>query len=287
MRVVQARGSTVVRMIKVGLSTISVFPKGVEDGFRLAHEAGYDGVEVMVTTDAKTRSPERLLELSERYQQPIMAIHAPVVLLTTFVWGRDPFVKLDRSAALAVSVGAPAVVVHPPFRWQGKYALSFVDAVRETEQKHGIEVAVENMFPWSMGGIDRQAYLPGIDPSEMAVDHATLDFSHCALAKRDSMQLALDLGPRLRHLHLTDGVAGDEDKVFDEHLVPGHGNEPVAEVLQMLAAQRWTGQVVAEIKTRQARSERDRLRLLVETLEFAREHLGQTAQVESAPEQPR
>ena len=54
-------------MIKVGLSTISVFPKGVEDGFRLAHEAGYDGVEVMVTTDAKTRSPERLLELSRRH----------------------------------------------------------------------------------------------------------------------------------------------------------------------------------------------------------------------------
>ncbi|MET4099500.1 sugar phosphate isomerase/epimerase [Agrococcus sp. UYP10] len=277
MRVVQAGGSSVVGMIQVGLSTISVFPKGVEDGFRLAHEAGYDGVEVMVTTDAKTRSPEKLLELSERYQQPIMAIHAPVVLLTTFVWGRDPFVKLDRSAALAVSVGAPTVVVHPPFRWQGKYASTFTDAVRQTEQKHGIEVAVENMFPWSMGGADRQAYLPGIDPSEMDVDHATLDFSHCALARRDSMELALDLGDRLRHLHLTDGVAADEDKVFDEHLIPGHGNEPVAEVLQMLAAQQWTGQVIAEIKTRHARSERDRLRLLVETLEFAREHLGQNA----------
>lgn len=287
MRVVQVGGATVVRMIKVGLSTISVFPKGVEDGFRLAHEAGYDGVEVMVTTDAKTRSPERLLELSQRYQQPIMAIHAPVVLLTTFVWGTDPFMKLDRSAELAVSVGAPTVVVHPPFRWQGKYSRSFEDAVRQTEQKHGIEVAVENMFPWSMGGVDRQAYLPGIDPSAMDVEHATLDFSHCALAGRDSMELALDLGDRLRHLHLTDGVAADEDKVFDEHLVPGHGNEPVAEVLQMLAAQQWTGQVIAEIKTRQARSERERLRLLVETLDFAREHLGQKtiAETEPAPEQ--
>lgn len=262
-------------MIQVGLSTISVFPKSVEDGFRLSHEAGYDGVEVMVTTDARTRSPERLLELSARYEQPIMAIHAPVVLLTTFVWGRDPFVKLDRSAELAVAVGAPTVVVHPPFRWQGRYARTFERAVRETEAKHGVEVAVENMFPWSAGGIDRQAYLPGIDPSEMDVPHATLDFSHCALAKRDSMELALDLGDRLRHLHLTDGVAAEEGKVFDEHLLPGHGNEPVAEVLQMLAAKGWDGQVVAEIKTRQARSERDRLRLLREALHFAREHLGQ------------
>ena len=261
-------------MIQVGLSTISVFPKGVEDGFRLSHEAGYDGVEVMVTTDAKTRSAEKLLELSERHEQPIMAIHAPVVLLTTFVWGRDPFTKLDRSAELAVSVSAPTVVVHPPFRWQGKYARTFTDAVRATERKHGIEVAVENMFPWAAGGIDRQAYLPGIDPSEMDVDHATLDFSHCALAKRDSMQLALDLGDRLRHLHLTDGVAAEEGRVFDEHLIPGHGNEPVAEVLRMLAKQQWSGQVVAEIKTRYARNERDRLRLLTETLEFAREHLA-------------
>lgn len=272
-------------MIKVGLSTISVFPKSVEDGFRLSHEAGYDGVEVMVTTDARTRSPERLLELSERYHQPILAIHAPVVLLTTFVWGRDPFVKLDRSAELAVAVGAPTVVVHPPFRWQGRYARSFEQAVRDTEAKHGVEVAVENMFPWSAGGIDRQAYLPGIDPSLMDVPHATLDFSHCALAKRDSMELALDLGDRLRHLHLTDGVAAEEGKVFDEHLLPGHGNEPVAEVLEMLAAREWTGQVVAEIKTRQARSERDRLRLLREALHFAREHLGQLG--DDAPEPER
>lgn len=272
-------------MIKVGLSTISVFPKSVEDGFRLSHEAGYDGVEVMVTTDARTRSPERLLELSERYHQPILAIHAPVVLLTTFVWGRDPFVKLDRSAELAVAVGAPTVVVHPPFRWQGRYARTFEQAVRDTEAKHGVEVAVENMFPWSAGGIDRQAYLPGIDPSLMDVPHATLDFSHCALAKRDSMELALDLGARLRHLHLTDGVAAEEGKVFDEHLLPGHGNEPVAEVLEMLAAQEWTGQVVAEIKTRQARSERDRLRLLREALHFAREHLGQRG--DDAPEPER
>ncbi|WP_404311605.1 sugar phosphate isomerase/epimerase [Agrococcus terreus] len=272
-------------MIKVGLSTISVFPKSVEDGFRLSHEAGYDGVEVMVTTDARTRSPERLLELSERYHQPILAIHAPVVLLTTFVWGRDPFVKLDRSAELAVAVGAPTVVVHPPFRWQGRYARTFEEAVRDTEAKHGVEVAVENMFPWSAGGIDRQAYLPGIDPSLMDVPHATLDFSHCALAKRDSMELALDLGDRLRHLHLTDGVAAEEGKVFDEHLLPGHGNEPVAEVLEMLAAQEWTGQVVAEIKTRQARSERDRLRLLREALHFAREHLGQLG--DDAPEPER
>lgn len=270
-----ATAGSVVCMIPVGLSTISVFPRGVEDGFRLAAEAGYDGVEVMVTTDAKTRDVDRLHVLSKSYEQPILAIHAPVLLLTSFVWGRDPFVKLDRTAELAVAAGASTVVVHPPFRWQGKYARTFERAVRETAAKHGVDIAVENMFPWRTGGKDRKAYLPGIDPSEMNVDHATLDFSHCALAGRDSMELARDLGPRLKHVHLTDGVGAEDPKVFDEHLLPGHGNEPVAEVLQMLAAQQWDGQVVAEIKTRGSRTDRDRLALLEETLAFAREHLGQ------------
>lgn len=262
-------------MIPVGLSTISVFPKSVEDGFRLAADAGYDGVEVMVTTDARTRDVDRLAVLAEDYEQPILAIHAPVLLLTTFVWGRDPFVKLDRSAQLAADCGASTVVVHPPFRWQGRYALQFEEAVRDVAARHGVRIAVENMFPWRTAGRDMKAYLPGIDPSAMDVEHATLDFSHCALAGRDSMALAKDLGPRLAHVHLTDGVAQEESKVFDEHLLPGHGNEPVAEVLDMLAAADWDGQVVAEIKTRAARTDRDRLRLLTETLEFAREHLGQ------------
>lgn len=261
-------------VIPVGLSTISVFPKDVEDGFRLSAEAGFDGVEVMVSVDRRTHEAKRLLELSREYAQPIMAIHAPVLLLTTFVWGRDPRVKLDKSAALAGEVGAGTVVVHPPFRWQSRYARSFEKSVRETEDKHGVDIAVENMFPWAAGGSASQAYLPGIDPSEMDVRNATLDFSHCALAKRDSMELALDLGDRLRHVHLTDGVAADERRIFDEHLLPGHGNEPVAEVLQMLAAKGWDGSIVAEIKTRQARNDRDRLRLLRETLAFAREHLA-------------
>ena len=263
-------------MIPVGLSTISVFPRGVEDGFRLSAEAGFDGVEVMVTTDARTRSKERLAEFSSEYDQPIMALHAPTLLLTTFVWGRGPMIKLEKSAELAAEMGVPTVVVHPPFRWQGRYATGFERVVGEVAKRYGVTVAVENMFPWRTGERDQRAYLPGIDPSKMDVEHATLDFSHCALARRNSLDLAHDLGlEKLRHIHLTDGVAADDKKVFDEHMLPGHGNEPVAEVLEWLAENDWDGQVIAEIKTGKAKTDRDRLRLLTETLDFAHEYLGQ------------
>ena len=53
---------------------------------------------------------------------PVLAIHAPCLLLTQRVWSTDPWTKLLRAQAAAERVGAPTVVVHPPFRWQREYA---------------------------------------------------------------------------------------------------------------------------------------------------------------------
>ena len=61
----------------------------------------------------------------------------------------------------------------------------------------------------------------------------------------------------------------------DEHLVPGHGTEPVAETLTWLAENGWTGHVVAEIGLHRVRNMQTRLDLLVETAAFAKEYVGQ------------
>jgi sugar phosphate isomerase/epimerase len=264
-------------MIRVGMSTTCVYPLAPEQAFRLAELAGYDGVEVMVSQEDATQQPGALLELSRRYTLPILSIHAPVLLLTHFVWGRDPRVKLARTAELAAAVGAETVVVHPPFRWQSGYALDFLGIVREISTEYDVEIAVENMFPWRAAGRNLKAYSPGWDPRIMDCDAVTLDFSHAALSGVDSLQFANDLGERLRHVHLCDGSGAiGEGQVFDEHLLPGHGREPVAEVLQGLAARGWEGSVVAEVNTRKARSEPERLEFLREALEFARTHTHQT-----------
>lgn len=258
------------------MSTTCVYPQGPEQAFRLAKLSGYDGVEVMVTQEETTQQPEVLRELSKRYALPVLSIHAPVLLLTHFVWGRDPRVKLDRTAELAAAVGADSVVVHPPFRWQSGYAEKFLSIVREITERRGVEIAVENMFPWRAAGKNLKAYSPGWDPRVMDCDAVTLDFSHAALSGVDSLAYAKDLGDRLRHVHLCDGSGAiGEGQIFDEHLLPGHGREPVAEVLELLAERDWDGSVVAEVNTRKAKTEHDRVDLLRETLEFARRHLGQ------------
>ncbi|MBT2499618.1 sugar phosphate isomerase/epimerase [Agromyces sp. ISL-38] len=264
-------------MIRIGMSTTCVYPLEPEHAFRLAKLAGFDGIEIMVTQEESTQQAEHLLELSRRYALPILTVHAPVLLLTHFVWGRDPRVKLERTAELAAAVGAESVVVHPPFRWQATYALEFLRIVREISAEYGVVIAVENMFPWRAAGKNLKAYAPGWDPRIMDCDAVTLDFSHAALSGVDSLEFANDLGARLRHVHLCDGSGAiGEGQIFDEHLLPGYGREPVAEVLEALASRGWSGSIVAEVNTRKARSERERLELLRETLEFARTHTHQS-----------
>jgi sugar phosphate isomerase/epimerase len=263
-------------MISIGMSTSCAFPLGLEAAFRLGRIAGYDGIEVMVTNDSATQTAASLRALSDKYSLPILAIHAPVLLLTTNVWGRDPGLKLLRSAELAAEVGARSVVVHPPFRWQAEYATNFERIVREVGEKTGIEICVENMFPWKIAGKSLKAYAPSPDPLDLDVERMTLDFSHASLSGRDSLEMAMAMGDRLRHIHLCDGTkSADEGNIFDEHLAPGRGTQPVAETLQYLAKSGWDGQIVAEVVTHKVRDPKKKLALLIETVAFAREHLAQ------------
>lgn len=258
------------------MSSSCVYPLGLERAFAFANDAGYDGIELMVTNEDITRDAEAITELSRRYELPVLSVHAPVLLLTHFVWGRDPAVKLQRSAELAAAVGAETVVVHPPFRWQRSYAQNFLEIVRGIEQGSGIDIAVENMFPWAVRGHAMAAYSPGWNPEDMDCDNITLDFSHASLSGLDALAFAERVGSRLRHIHLCDGSTSQQDnRVFDEHLVPGHGVQPVAETLAYAAANGFDGHVVAEINTRGAGDDTERLMLLEETLQFARTHLGQ------------
>lgn len=260
------------------MGTTSVLPRRLHDAFRLAAEAGFDGVEIMVTSDPDTRDSRVIHSLSERYGMPVLSIHAPVLVLTAFVYGLDPHVKLERSIELARRVGAATVVVHPPFRWQALAARRFEASVRDLEARYGVTVAVENMFPVTVHGRDRQAYAPSWNPGDLDVDALTLDFSHAALAGVSALDLARDWGSRLRHVHLCDGSSTEpNDRVFDEHLLPGRGAQPVAEVLRLLADRAFRGSIIAEITTRSCGADDDaRLELLHETVRFARAHTAPT-----------
>jgi sugar phosphate isomerase/epimerase len=254
----------------VSLSTASVYPESTADAFEMAARLGYDGVEIMVGIDEISQDIGAVEQLRDYHQVPVVAIHAPTLLITQRVWGTEPWGKLRRSVEMARRLDAEAIVVHPPFRWQRDYARRFVDGIAEMEEETGIALCIENMYPWRTPRRELQAYAPGWDPVEQTYANVTLDLSHSASAHVDPLAMARDLGPRLRHVHMTDGTGSAKD----EHLVPGRGGQPCAEFLEHLAEAEFTGHVVIEINTRKSAGREGRELDLIESLAFTRLHLA-------------
>ncbi|MEV1143803.1 sugar phosphate isomerase/epimerase [Micromonospora sp. NPDC049799] len=264
--------------VPVLLSTSSVFPERTAAAFQMAAALGYDGVEVMVWTDAVSQDIGALRGLAEHYGVPVLSVHAPCLLVTQRVWSPDPWERLRRSAEMAETLGAPTVVVHPPFTWQRDYARTFSEGLAEVEERFdGLRFPVENMYPVRMAGRQFVPYVPGWDPTGTGYASYTLDLSHCAASHTDSLVMADRMGTGLAHVHLGDGTGEGRD----EHLVPGRGNQPCAEVLRSLAGRGFTGSVAVEVSTRGAKSRAVREADLREALEFARQHLGTPSPVDA------
>ena len=257
--------------VPVLLSSSSVFPEPTAAAFEMAATVGYDGLEVMVWTDRVSQDAGALKGLADHYGVPVLSVHAPCLLVTQRVWSPDPWERLSKAAELADTLGAPTVVVHPPFTWQRDYAKNFADGLAKVQAKHPhLSFAIENMFPVKMAGRWFVPYTPGWDPTSAGFDAYTLDVSHCAASRIDALDMLDKMGGGLRHVHLGDGTGEGRD----EHLVPGRGNQPCAEVLRTLVARGFTGSVALEASTRRAASRAAREADLRESLEFARRHLA-------------
>ena len=255
-----------------------MFPEPTAAAFEVAATLGYDGVEVMVWNDAVSQDAGALRGLSEHYRVPVRSVHAPCLLVTQRVWSPDPWERLRRAADLAATLDAPTVVVHPPFTWQRDYARGFGPGVRKVaDQFPGIAFAVENMYPVRMAGREFVPYSPGWDPTVAGFDAYTLDLSHCAASRSDAMGMADTMGNRLAHVHLGDGTGEGRD----EHLVPGRGTQPCAELLASLERRGFRGSVAVEVSTRRSVSRAEREADLAEALAFARQHLATPTTVDA------
>jgi sugar phosphate isomerase/epimerase len=257
----------------VALSTASVYPDRVPDAFEMAARLGYDGLEIMVTNDAVSQDVDVLRRLSDYHGVPVLALHAPCLLITQRVWGLEPWGKLIRSKEVAEKLGARVVVVHPAFRWQREYAKEFAAGLTRMSEETDVKFAAENMYPLRAGGAEVAPYAPHWNPEFLDCPHVTLDLSHTAVSGSDALDMAAGLGGRLAHVHMADGTGIPKD----EHLVPGRGTQPCARLLTKLAADRYAGMVVLEVNTRRAPTRADRLADLAEALEFTRRHLGEPA----------
>lgn len=234
-----------------------MFSLPLHDAFPLLAETGFSAVELMVTKDPDTQDAERLAELAEDHDLEIVAIHAPFLLMTRGVWGTEPVGKISRAIELAEEVGAPLVVVHPPYRWQSRYRDWLREELPGLSGRTEVRVAVENMFPVRVRGRKLAAFhaIRTIEDLE-GFDHVVLDTSHAAVAGLDLFEALRRLRGRLAHVHLSDNAG----KGWDSHLPVTEGVLPLDRFLDELAAGGYAGTISLEIDLRRDANDPEALR---------------------------
>jgi sugar phosphate isomerase/epimerase len=249
---------------RVLFSSAAFFGRPLAQTMRLAAETGYAGVEVMVTRDPASQDPRRIRELAAGYGLEVGALHAPCLLITRRIWGTDPVGKIYRAMEVAEDAGAGLVVMHPPFRWQRGYRDWLDERLRGLEERTGVVVAFENMFPVHVGRrpvtFHSNQDLDDLD----RFDDLVLDTSHAAVAGHDLREVRRRFGDRLRHVHLSDNAG----KGWDSHLPPGDGVLGLEDFLLDLGRASYGGAVTLEVDLRRESAEP---RLLRETMVAMRE----------------
>jgi len=242
--------------------------------FESFSRSGFNGAEVMVTSEKATQDPKALNALAEDFGVHIGAIHAPFLLLTRTVFTTDPLEKIKRSTEVAHGCGAPLVVVHPAYRWQFGFNSWLEKDITEFNKSEGLTVAVENMFPvWVRGrgftfhrslGVEDMKKFPAI----------TLDTSHLAVSGIDIIRAFEELQERIVHIHLSNNLGTGRDT----HSLLTQGVLPIGSLLKRIAGAGYTGTITLELDVREWASKPAQLAsVLREQREFCLDRLGAPA----------
>lgn len=242
--------------------------------FEAISRAGFDGVELMVTSEPETQDPARVKAIAEDFGLAVPAVHAPFLLLTRRVFTSDPLEKIKRSADLAQRIGSDLVVVHPPYRWQNTYARWCADELDDFNGREGVTVAMENMFPvWIRGRGVAFHRTTGIEDMRK-YSKVVLDTSHLAVTGIDIVTAYEELADRVVHIHLSNNLGTGRDS----HSPLTQGVLPIGSFLEKLGQAEYAGSITLELDIRPWAGQPAKLRsVLKEQRDYIAERLGAVA----------
>ncbi len=171
---------------------------------------------------------------------------------------KDILFRLKRAIAVAGTLGADNIVIHPIqcFCYKDfdkaeflKINEEFYGNLAETAKQYNIKIATENMWQYYDGGIKPSVCA---DPGEMVlyVDTfnkispqftACLDIGHSKLTGFDPVESIKILGDRLKALHIH-----GNDGVHDDHTLPLINDTTMYDVMSALKDINYTGDFTLE-----------------------------------------
>lgn len=260
-----------------------MYPLGAT--MRLAAEAGYDAVELVMCPEVWLRGVAPVRRLAERHGVAIPTVHQTLFSFSPSGGGAARVVDATRAA---VELGVPTVVFHAPSakRWNEPAAqrwLRAMDAAQGLATGTGTRLALENPGAYdrseALGVVSR---IPDLVACARRYDlDLTFDTCHAGTAGIDLMEAYAAMRERLVNVHLSDlrplrlrWHPSVVDIVWAHHQLPGDGRLDLAPLVARLAADGYRGSVTAEISFMALAfwSPREALRRLRRLASYVREH---------------
>ncbi len=232
-------------------STGSLHVEEISTCFKLAKEAGFDGIEIIIDRRRSTFNPVTLNRLSDQYNLPIKVIHNPFFMfLPDSPDSRNPIKVLKDSVALAEAVNAESVVLHLPAKEGQKYVLNpgknhtgftfnnpdhklyqwiKTGGLRNFQNTSEVKICVENMP--KRGGLFHPKnlyYWNNIKEWSTIHDYLTLDTTHWGTWNLDPLDAFKAGDSRVRHIHLSNFNGR-------EHQLPENGTLNLSGLLRAVA----------------------------------------------------
>ncbi len=223
------------------LSTASLFNFDLERICGLAAEAGFTGLELMVTKREETQSSQRVRELTGRHGLRVDSIHAPFLMGARKVWG-DYAGKIRKSLQMAQELNARVVVIHLPYFWQWRYAHWLRSNLVRPSLNEGVQLAVENAMLLRVGRPINFSLHNSLQELA-AFQNLVFDTSHFAIAGVDIFRAWETLKDKVRHVHLSNNYL----KGLDDHALPFDGRLPLDRFLKSLSREGYQGKVALEL----------------------------------------
>ena len=242
----------------VSLSTACLLPLSLERTFRLAAEAGFEAVELVLSSETERLGAKGIRLLAKKYDLSIPSVHQRLMGA-----GRlgPHAARLEEAAEMAYRLGAGCAVLHIPWArcWDEPHFQGWLLALERAQRRltgSPTRLAVENYTRSPYG-----AHAPLLsDPQELA--HfaqerglmITYDTCHAATAGLDVLETYERLRPLIADIHLSDRrdilrpiADGHLISVLTHHQMPGVGDLPLRPFLRRLAEDGYRGPVSVEV----------------------------------------
>jgi sugar phosphate isomerase/epimerase len=242
-------------VLRLSFSTGTLYHFPLRTTFALAHEAGFEGVELVLGPEVTLRGAAYVRQLSQEYSLAVLSVHPPMIPYP----GRGKAARvLPRLVSLAEQVDCDLIVLHTPKtadaadpRWT-----EFVAALTRQRSNTGVRISLENAgIFWES---DVHYILHDVRRLRAFADRydlpLTFDTAHAGTSAYELLEAYALVDGRVVNVHFSDlahrRIFPDWPPLytfFTHHQMPGEGVLPLTEFVHMLLATGYSGIFTVEV----------------------------------------